>query len=274
MTYKGPFSRHFRVLLMYGYLDESCFGRTESPSGRFNCFLERQGLSFDFTFLSLSSCALISRVLHRHSQTQVHRVKLTNCFMSDAGFAELVQWLKGQTAVSCLAIPGNDLTPLHMPDLCIFLTKSANTLTEVNLGSNKIGDDGLQIVSDGLQRCISLKTLWLEQTSLTFASGPTLGRIVSVLPQLNRVDVGRNSLGDSGVQDLIGELQACSRMAVLDISETQLSAEVVPALTGLIASLPLLCNLFLRGNNFDADGRSALQFAIDRHEFLRNSSVF
>ena len=274
-TRKGPISNAFRTLLIYRYLDESYLGRTCSPSHFFGRFLKRGGVSFERIPISDDSCALISRVLQCYRGIDIPLALFSACSLSDEGLAQLLTGLQSFKSIRYFHIPKNDLGSSSMSHVSAFLSKSGGNLTEVNVSDNGISDEGLAKLAVGLKQCKALESLSLENTHLTPASGPILRDVVSCLPQLKSLQVARNNLGDSGLQQLAGGLQLdkCPPLRVIDLRDAKLSDRSVQPLVDLMASFPLLEKLSLLDNGFSEDGLAELRAATGVHPHLKDSVV-
>ena len=274
-TGKGPISNAFRSLLIYRYLDESYLGRMCSPSHSFGHFLKRGGVSCERIPISDDSCALISRVLQCYRGIDIPLAQFSACSLSDEGLAQLLTGLQSFKSIRYFHIPKNDLGSASMSHVSAFLSKSGSNLTEVGVSDNSIGDEGLAKLAVGLKQCKALESLSLENTHLTPASGPILRDVVSCLPQLKSLQVARNNLGDSGLQQLAGGLQLdkCPSLRVVDLRDAKLSDRSVQLLVDLIASFPLLEKLSLQDNGFSEDGLAELGAATGVHSHLKDSVV-
>ena len=134
----------------------------------------------------------------------------------------------------------NILSSQHMSAVSGVLANNASTLEDVDLSLNRVGDDGLEKLSEGLKHCRYLQELWLSDTVLTSRSASTLSEVLSTLPSLEHLSVKGNNLGNNGMAQLSHGLQFCTRLKLLDIERTALSSESIPILQSLLSSLPPL----------------------------------
>ncbi|XP_041960834.1 protein NLRC5-like isoform X10 [Alosa sapidissima] len=130
-------------------------------------------LQLDLSDLGDSGVQLLSKGLSNH-HCKLHTLRLAECKLSEK---------------SC----GIVATVLQSP----------NSLIELDLSHNDVGDTGVQLVSKGLSspRC-KLHTLRFAGCKLTFQSCEIVTLVLQStnLAQLRHLDLSHNDLGDSGVQ--------------------------------------------------------------------------
>ncbi|XP_062896173.1 NACHT, LRR and PYD domains-containing protein 3-like isoform X4 [Mobula hypostoma] len=167
---------------------------------------------------------------------------------------------------------------------------SSNTsLTELNLGFNKLGDSGVKMVSPALRNpeC-KIQKLWLESVSLTDSGAEDLVSALSTNPSLTVLDLSDNKLGDSGVklvsaalrnpeckiqklelnavgltdsgvEDLVSALSTNPSLTELTLGWNSLTDRSVPSLRRLIHTLPRLQLIGLGNNLLRKTGKKELR---------------
>ncbi|XP_072130976.1 NACHT, LRR and PYD domains-containing protein 3-like isoform X2 [Mobula birostris] len=106
------------------------------------------------------------------------------------------------------------------------------SLVELNLSGNELGDSGVKLVSAALRNpeC-EIQKLWLYSVGLT----------------------------DSGAEDLASDLSTKRSMKVLSLASNSLTDLFVPALRRLVLNLPRLEWIRLAGNQFSETGKMELE---------------
>ncbi|XP_072133416.1 NACHT, LRR and PYD domains-containing protein 3-like [Mobula birostris] len=219
-------------------------------------------LSFSGLTLTPIDCAVLSHVIG-HCDTIKH-LDLENCHIQCEGIQRLG--------------PG-----LHK-------------CQELRLGENKLGDSGVKLVSEALRNpeC-KIQKLGLDNVDLTDSGAEDLASALSTKPSLTELDLSANNLGysgvklvsaalrnpeckiqklwlnhvgltDSGVEDLVSALSTNPSLTLLDLVSNSLTDRSVPALRGLLLTLPSLERIGLRNyvfseaaNRFSATGWEELE---------------
>ncbi|XP_072892407.1 NACHT, LRR and PYD domains-containing protein 3-like isoform X2 [Hemitrygon akajei] len=190
------------------------------------------------------------------------------------------------------------LTDSGAEDLASALSTNPS-LTELNLGYNKLGDSGVKLVSAALSNpeC-KIQKLWLWKVGLTDSGAEDLASGLSTNPSLTELDLSDNKLGDSGVklvsaalrnpeckiqklwlrcvgltdsgaEDLVSALSTNPSLTRLDLTSNSLTDRSVPALCRLIQTLSSLERIELWGNRFSRTGRKELRSLQETRPGLR-----
>ncbi|XP_062394637.1 NACHT, LRR and PYD domains-containing protein 3-like [Sardina pilchardus] len=144
--------------------------------------------------------------------------------------------------------------------------QSANSLIQLDLSCNALGDSGLQIISAGLTspHC-TLKTLRLGDCKLSGESCNTLACVLQSANPLMELDLSHNDLGDSGIQHLCeGLASTCCKLQILRLSGCLISEKGCGFLgSALISNQSSLKELDL---NYNHPGESGLKLLSARLE--------
>uniref|UniRef100_A0ABI8AAY1 NACHT, LRR and PYD domains-containing protein 3 n=1 Tax=Felis catus TaxID=9685 RepID=A0ABI8AAY1_FELCA len=123
-------------------------------------------------------------------------------------------------------------------------------LTELNLSDNALGDPGMMVLCEMLQRpgC-NVQRLWLVSCCLTSACCEDLASVLSTSQSLTRLYLGENALGDSGVGVLCEKAKhpQC-KLQKLGLMNSGLTSGCCPALSSVLSTNQKLTHLYLRGN--------------------------
>ena len=92
------------------------------------------------------------------------------------------------------------------------------TLRTLNLGHNKLGDEGLIVlIPGGLEYNRSLHNLGLQANGLSCCSTISLAESLALGTQLHRVDLRKNSIQLAGLMALAVALKLCPTITCLDL---------------------------------------------------------
>ena len=250
--------RLLQILQLYHCYAESRSAQSGTPLASVEKLLNECQLNFFSVFLSVTDCAAIGTVLQAHRQTEhIHTMEFEWCRMHDAGFARLLPGLQRCKSIQSLNIAANSLSSQHMSAVSGVLANNASTLEDIDMSFNRIGDDGLEKLSEGLKRCRKLNELWLPRINLTSRSASTLSDVLPSLPSLEKLSLRGNDLGDNGTAQLAHGLQLSTRLKQLYIIETALSSESFPVLHRLLSSLPSL-RLVVGSHDFCGEDKKKL----------------
>ncbi|CAM2115323.1 unnamed protein product [Caretta caretta] len=150
--------------------------------------------------LTASSCGNLSSVL-RAKPTLTELDLVLNNLGEAGGMKLLCEGLKHPDCkLQKLRLKNFLLTDACCEDLAAVLSIS-DSLTELELGIDYLRDSGVQLLCEGLKHpnC-KLQKLGLEHCSLTAACCGGLSSALSMNQHLTELDIGRNKLGDTGVQ--------------------------------------------------------------------------
>ncbi|XP_072891581.1 NACHT, LRR and PYD domains-containing protein 3-like isoform X2 [Hemitrygon akajei] len=206
-----------------------------------------------------SGVKLVSAAL-RNPECKIQKLRLENVGLTDSGAEDLISALSTNPSLTKLDLSDNKLgdsgvklvsaalrnpeckiqklrlndvglTDFGAEDLAPALSTNPS-LTELNLGSNKLGDSGVKLVSAALRNpgC-KIQKLWLRDVGLT----------------------------DSDAEDLVSALSTNPSLTVLNLELNSLTDRSVPALCRLIRTLPSLELIDLDGNRFSETGEKELR---------------
>lgn len=155
--------------------------------------------------------------------------------MDNTGLEALIVWNNGITAESCPALAKVLVSfVLHQMRSCILLLKyilsffflkaSNEILRTLNLGYNRLGNDGLSaLVASGLERNRWLLHLGLQENNLTCCGIISLAESMANGTRLQRVDLRKNKFQLAGLMALSAALKLCPTVTCLDLDDVTTS---------------------------------------------------
>ncbi|XP_053882526.1 NACHT, LRR and PYD domains-containing protein 3-like [Malaclemys terrapin pileata] len=161
-----------------------------------NCKLQKLNLwGCDLTD---ASCEYLATVL-RISQS-LTQLELRDNDLGDTGVRLLCEGLKHPNSkLQRLSLRVCCLTGACCGDLATVFGTS-QSLTELDLGYNKLGNAGIQLLCEGLKQNCKLQSLHLDKCGVTAPSCGTLAVVLRTNQSLRKLVLSDPELGDSGVR--------------------------------------------------------------------------
>ncbi|XP_056657036.1 ribonuclease inhibitor isoform X3 [Monodelphis domestica] len=163
------------------------------------CSMEK--LELEYCEFTTASCEALSSVLKAKGSLQ--ELTLNNNELGDAGVALLCQGLLDPNCkLQMLRLEGCGITSAGCKELSTVL-QTKESLLELCLGENKLGDAGLAQLCEGiLSPSCRLQTLWLWECDISAEGCQALARVLKSKPSLKKTSLICNQLGDEGAQQL------------------------------------------------------------------------
>ncbi|XP_053113727.1 NACHT, LRR and PYD domains-containing protein 3-like isoform X2 [Hemicordylus capensis] len=176
--------------------------------------------------------------------------------LGDSGVTLLCQGLKHpRCKLQTLNLYNCDLSAACGGDLASVLC-SSQTLTELLLGGNSLGDLGMKLLCEGLKHpnC-KLQKLCLCESEITAASCGELSSALSTNQMLEDIDLWNNQLGDSGARLLFeGLKQPTCKLQILSMCNCKLTAASCGDISSALCTNQNLKELRLDANELGDSG--------------------
>uniref|UniRef100_UPI00398EA53F tonsoku-like protein n=1 Tax=Pristiophorus japonicus TaxID=55135 RepID=UPI00398EA53F len=174
--------------------------------------LQEKGPSIDLSALSLTMEHLTPILRALKLQTTTRELRLSANRLSDSAVGELLASLATMPNLTLLDLSSNHITHQGLRKLCGPDTHATDSpfqsLEELNLGLNPLGDSSSQSIASLLRSCPVLSTLRLQACGLTakFLQHFALSCTMKGSRHLKTLNLSHNALGLKGVQFLLKSL--------------------------------------------------------------------
>ncbi|XP_036619176.1 ribonuclease inhibitor [Trichosurus vulpecula] len=161
------------------------------------CSLQR--LELEYCEFTTASCEALSAVLKTRSS--LRELNLNNNDVGEMGVTLLCQGLMDPNCeLQVLKLEGCGVISANCKDLSTIL-QTKESMQELCLGENKIGDAGLEQLCQGiLSPACNLKTLWLWECDITAAGCRALAQVLKSKSCLTKLSLICNQLADEGAE--------------------------------------------------------------------------
>ncbi|XP_036024149.1 ribonuclease inhibitor isoform X2 [Onychomys torridus] len=172
--------------------------------------------------------------------------------LSDARWTELIPLIQQYQVVR---LDDCGLTELRCKDISSAIQANP-TLTELSLCTNELGDAGVCLVLQGLQKpACKIQKLSLQNCSLTEAGCGVLPNVLRSLPTLRELHLSDNLLGDAGLKLLCeGLMDPQCRLEKLQLEYCNLTATSCEPLASVLRVKPDFKEIVLSNNDLQEAG--------------------
>ncbi|KAF0989674.1 hypothetical protein HZS_6674 [Henneguya salminicola] len=197
--------------------------------------------------ISSNDCSYIAEMIKVNKHLRV--LDLENNSIQDLGLKYIFNSLVEScaTRLESLQLWNTGITSLGMQYLAPYLmsdkfSKESISLRSLNIGKNKIGDEGLLFIKSALIQNTSLERLGLASTRLSPSGIITLAEIIADNKYLIRVDLRDNNINEAGVLALSTALRHNTSMLKINFNANfKIDAEIEIVLNRAVDDIKLKC---------------------------------
>ena len=169
----------------------------------------------------------------------------------------LFEQLKHDTVLEELVITGTPFTTKAAASLATLLRETC-TLKRLRFWGTRLGDDRLQIISQGLECNKSIIELRIVQNRIGNAGASALATALLSNTTIQELDLSDNDIGDDGAKDLLNLVKRNARVESLTIRGNKQMDKAVAAEITFYAKL----NKALKVDGRDAIGDFSLPYSL------------
>ncbi|XP_027809278.3 ribonuclease inhibitor isoform X2 [Marmota flaviventris] len=216
------------------------------------CHLEK--LQLEYCNLTAASCEPLATVLR--AKPDFKELTVSNNDLQEAGIQTLCQGLKDSACqLEMLKLENCGVTAANCKALSAVVASKAS-LQELDLGCNKLGDEGIAELCPALLRASSrLRTLWLWECDITGEGCKDLCRVLKAKQSLKELSLAENQLGDEGARLLCESLlEPGCQLESLWVKTCGLTAACCPYFRSVLAQNKFLLELQISSNQLGDAG--------------------
>ncbi|XP_048398544.2 NLR family CARD domain-containing protein 3-like isoform X1 [Stegostoma tigrinum] len=167
------------------------------------------------------------------------RLDLSSNVIQDSGINVISMALMDTScSIQSLVLTETKLTPTCCEKLASVLVTN-QTLRELDLSMNKLGDSGICVLSTALKEpSCKLETLGLKQTCLTDACCEKLITALSTSQTMARLDLSENLFTDSSIKNFCSLILTCTNLECLMLEQNQFTTNGQMAIKKLSMKKP------------------------------------
>jgi Ran GTPase-activating protein (RanGAP) involved in mRNA processing and transport len=146
--------------------------------------------------------------------------------VDDLNFNSFINNIKKNESLNELNLSNISITRISCDMLYKKKTRFYENLTDLNLSKNKIGDEGLFVISDFIQRLLMLRNLNLAEVDSKDKGIASLFPAIANLKSLKKLNISHNHLKDgTGLKAICLYLSQNKNLEVFDLSQISFSVD-------------------------------------------------
>nr|XP_055156828.1 ribonuclease inhibitor isoform X2 [Nyctereutes procyonoides] len=216
------------------------------------CHLEK--LQLEYCNLTAASCESLASALR--NKQHFKELVVSNNEIGEAGVRVLCRGLvESACQLETLKLENCGLTPASCEDLRAVVA-SKTSLRELDLGDNKLGDQGIAVLCPSLLHpSCQIRVLWLWECDVTATGCRDLCHVVSAKESLEELSLACNALGDEGARLLCESLlEPGSRLQSLWVKSCNFTAACCHHFGTMLTQNKCLVELQLSNNKLGDSG--------------------
>ncbi|XP_065917360.1 ribonuclease inhibitor-like isoform X2 [Dysidea avara] len=238
------------------------------------CHLER--LDFSHNYFSLAGASHLTKIMTKNGASLVV-LEIGWNPIGDDGISLLIEGLKENKVLVNLSAPSCEITVKGASCISKFLKNMDHTLEILQLSYNKIGDDGISMIAEGLQGNNAITSLMIGGCGITMKGATAIAELVRNRSTLLYLSLSENKVGDDGISVIAGALVKIG-IRNLEAEQCEITLTGAKALAELLSINKNITQLNLCKNLITSVGaRLILQSAVGNgvcHDVAMDSQIY
>jgi Ran GTPase-activating protein (RanGAP) involved in mRNA processing and transport len=229
-------------------------------------------LSLRHCQICTKSATLLRKLFTVH--TRLHQVRFVDTQFLPGASSEICQGLWANKSIRQLSFINTNLDAVSAANGLSFLLQENETLQELTLSENMLGDDGVEILAQGLSRNRTLQLLDLRSNGIGKEGVKVFSQVIQKSVSLVNLSLAMNEIDDEGISILSESLtNTDTSLRELNLSETGIGEKGAMALAHMLLTNTSLCDLNLSCNSIGSFGASSIASALEHNDTLLRLSL-
>ena len=212
-------------------------------------------ITLSFEDVDTDGALALGDALQFHTNTNLHRLHLSNSSIGPEGVTGLVNGLRCLTILCYLTLDNNEIRCDGFNSLWNGL-RYLNSVNWLCLSQNNIVDDDIKFLANSLQHLTRLSYLTLSH--MNYGSGWSCLVELRHLANIMKLDLSHNDINSDGAATLACTLQYLTTLQSLYLSHNNIGPDGMTALSKGLLYLINLKQLDLSHNDIDLEGAKAV----------------
>jgi Ran GTPase-activating protein (RanGAP) involved in mRNA processing and transport len=233
----------------------------------------------EFCLRHCQVCAKGAKLLQEMMQAhrKLKEVRFVDSQFIQCSLSQICTGIQQNSSILRLYLVNTEIDDGHGSRCLSVMLKVNNTLEELYLCENQLGNEGIEAIADGLVANQTLKKLDLRSNGIEVEGALAISSVLKKSTSLTTLSLGMNQVGDLGAAALAqGLLHGDCVLRELDLSDNGIGAGGAEALADMLVSNTRLQDLNLAFNSIESKGKTdnvLINQIIDLH-FTRTNTSF
>ena len=230
----------------------------------------------EFSLRQCLVCTIGAELLRKlfAGHERLHQVRFVDTQFLPGASAEVCHGLRANRSIEELYFINTNLDAVSAANGLSILVEGNETLKELHLSENMLGDDGVKHLMSGLTKNTALQMLDLRSNDIGEEGARAISEAINQIQSLSNLSLAMNEIGDDGISFLSQSLMnANTLLQELNLSETGSGEKGAEALANMLLTNTSLIDLNLSCNAIGNVGAFSFANALQQNDTLLRLSL-